>query len=118
MVSSDEAVARGPWNEAPAAATPRLDDRSWDVIRIAVESFGGRPPSPRKLLASLKEARDADRFGQPAPDDDGLQDLLKQAVEAGRLERQRKGFSTIYRLVERAGQEGAGADRVEEPTEG
>jgi hypothetical protein len=76
----------------------QLDDNITAIIRAAVESHGSRPPSPRKLVATLHAYREEGRFGDVRPTDADLQDLLRQAVEAKLLERVRKGFSTIYRL--------------------
>jgi uncharacterized LabA/DUF88 family protein len=79
-----------------------LDSASWDLLRQAVDSFGSKPPSPRKLLVVLKQWSGEGRFGEPTPTDADMQELLRQAVETGKLERLRKGFSTIYRLPEPA----------------
>lgn len=74
-------------------------EEAWPVVQQAVQGFGARPPTPRKLIGELQRIRGDGGFGSPSPSDGNLDDLLKKCVESGRLRKERKGFSTVLKLV-------------------
>jgi uncharacterized LabA/DUF88 family protein len=86
-------------HEAPPVSP---QEERWPHLLRALDSFGSRPPSPRKLVNQLKKMRDSGELWGADSSDDELQELVKHWLEEGRLEKVSRGFATIVRLKQPA----------------